>query len=216
MDFLCYHLRQFDKGITTWKGTRVSAGNSNSSALALRYAAALIEKADETGILDKVEEDIGNLASMIENIEDLRSLTQNPLLDRRRQLQAVMAVSEKAGFNKLSANFLGVLANNRRLDALEDIIKSFHSEMARRRGEIIAEVESAFELTELQENMLRKELGKELGLNVVLNVRVNKEVIGGLRVIVGSKMIDNTVSRKLERLQRMLRKKAEQPLDEVA
>lgn len=194
----------------------MSGKKSDLTTLALRYAVALMEKAEEDGILDTVSSDIASLAVAIEEVEGFRELINNPLVDRRKHLQVISAVSEKADFHKISANFLGVLASNRRLSELEDIIMAFNDELSRRRGEIKAEVESAQELNDTQIKALNKELANVLGAEVSLSVKVSKELIGGLRVIVGSKMIDNSVSHKLERLRRMFEGNTDKQIEEVA
>ncbi len=189
---------------------------SDSSALALRYAVALIEKAEEDDAIGAVESDFSKLGLWFAETEDLYNLISNPLVDSRRQIQTMAELASKAGLHKLTANFLGVLATNRRLSLLEDMIEAFGEEMSRRRGEIKAEVETAFELNETQLKLLKSELVDTLGSEVSINIRVKKELVGGLRIIVGSKMIDNTISRKLERLQRVLGGPSGKQLNEVS
>ncbi len=178
--------------------------NSDLNTLAFRYAAALIEKAEEDGVLAAVENDIATLYTMLWQIDDFAKFIHNPLIDRRRQREAILTLAGKAKFHRLTVNFLGVLAINGRLGFLDKITVTFFEETSRRRGEVKADVETAFPLTSEQERAIAGELAAALGFNVVLNVKVNKDLIGGLRIIVGSKMIDNTVSRKLERLQKVL------------
>ncbi len=189
---------------------------TDSSLLASRYAVALTDKAEEDGISGEIEADMEKLSRMLGEVDGFRDFIGNPLIDRRRKIQAMLDLSGGAGLNKLTGNFLGVLATNRRLSWLEEILTAFAEESSRRRGEVQAEVESATALDKKQIDMITKELSKELGSKVALKVRVNPGLIGGLRIIVGSRMIDNTVSRKLERLQRTLGGRLDKQLEEVA
>jgi len=178
--------------------------NTTSGLIARRYAAALLDMAAEAKALDKVEKDLQELAAMLKASPDLQALVRNPLIDRTQQKRAIEALSQSAKFDKLTGNFLGVLTQNRRLSSLEAVINAFRIEAARRRGEIDARVQTAYALTPAQTDALQKELSKALGSNVTLNVEVAKDLLGGMIVTVGSRMVDDSLKRKLERLQRTL------------
>lgn len=178
--------------------------NTTSGLIATRYATALLEMAVDAKALDKVEKDLQELAAMLQASPDLQSLVRNPLIDRTQQQKAVAALASHAKFDILTTNFLGVLVSNRRLSALPAVMKSFRTEVARRRGEVEARVQTAYALTPAQTDALQKELTKALGSNVTLNVEVEKDLLGGMIVTVGSRMIDDSLKRKLERLKRTL------------
>lgn len=178
--------------------------NSKSGLIAKRYATALIDMAADAKVLDKVEGDLRELAAMLKGSTDLQSLVMNPLINRAQQKRAVEALGQTAKFEKLTINFLGVLVQNRRLSALQAMIKAFQDESAVRRGDVAAQVQTAYALTPAQTDALQKELSKALGSNVTLNVEVQKDLLGGMVVTVGSRMIDNSLKRKLERLKRTL------------
>ena len=97
-----------------------------------------------------------------------------------------------------------MLAQNRRLNALPQVINAMKAEMRNRRGEVEAKVVSAFALTPAQTNALQKDLSKAMGTNVTLSVEVDKELLGGMAVTVGSQMIDDSVRSKLDRLKRAM------------
>ncbi len=160
--------------------------------------------AEEGKLVDKVETDLQELAKMIEGSPELGKLIANPLISRGQQREGIMALANKVKFQKLTGNFLGVVADNRRLDMLPHMIEAFQKELRKRRGEVEAKVETAYVLTPAQTDALQKQLSKAMGTNVTLNVEVNKELLGGMVVTVGSRMIDDSVRRKLERLQRTM------------
>src|SRR6185295_14314880 len=146
------------------------------------YAAALLDMATESKAVDKVEKDLLGLQGMIEGSADLRKLLYNPLINRVQQQKAILAIAAKAGFQKLTTQFLGVLAENRRLPALTDIIAAFRDALAKSRGEVQAQVQTAFALTPAQTKSLQDQLSKAMGSNVTLNVTVNKDLLGGMVV----------------------------------
>lgn len=177
---------------------------TETGQVATRYAAALIDMADQAKSIEKIEQDFDSLQAMIAGSEDLRILIDNPLFNRTQQGAAIGALSAKAGFNDLTARFLGVLVQNRRLSMLPAVIRAAKAELTRRRGGVEAKVQTAFALSPDQTKALQKSLTDAMGSNVALNVEVNKDLIGGMIVTVGSRMIDDSVRRKLERLKRAL------------
>lgn len=182
----------------------MAAGSSKNNLVARRYASALLDMADEAKSVEKIEKDMLALEAMLEGSEDLQRLIENPLMNRGAQQNGILAIATKAKFQKLTQNFLGVLAQNRRLNALPQVINAMKAEMRNRRGEVEAKVVSAFALTPAQTNALQKDLSKAMGTNVTLSVEVDKELLGGMTVTVGSQMIDDSVRSKLDRLKRAM------------
>lgn len=182
----------------------MASGFSNSKLVASRYIGAFLDMAAEAGIVDKIEKDMQELAKMIAGSPDLQVLIGNPLTSRQQQRSGILAIADKAKFQKLTGNFLGVIADNRRLRLLPQMLEVFTAELRRRRGDVEAKVETAYALSPAQTDALQKQLSKAMGTNVTLNVSVNKDLLGGMVVTVGSRMIDDSVRRKLERLQRTM------------
>lgn len=181
------------------------ASRQTSGAAALRYATALVDTAVEAGSLDAVEQDLKDFEGMLSASEDLQNLICSPLIKRGQQRDAMVAVAQKAKFNSLTQNFLALLAENHRLNIISAIISAVKTDMSRRRGEVVADVQAAFALSDLQTKALKDALGKATGKNISLNVEIDRDLIGGMVVTVGSKMIDDSVKRKLERLERAMK-----------
>ncbi len=171
-----------------------------SHAVTSRYALALIELAQESNKIQQVERDLGELIAMIGASRDLASVIYSPSLSRDQQHSAMQGIAEKAKFDGLTRNFLGVLVKNRRLGAVTGIIEAFRIELSRRRGEVAVEVQTAHEMPASQMEALQRAIAKSLGREVNLKAKVEPSILGGLIVTVGSKMIDDSVARKLERL----------------
>jgi F-type H+-transporting ATPase subunit delta len=176
------------------------ASEKTSGATALRYATALVDTAYDSKKNDAVEKDLHELSAMIDASTDLQNLIKSPLISRKEQQDAVVAIAQKAKFQGITANFLALLAQNRRLNMVGAIMKAAHKDMANRRGEVAAQVQSAFKLSPAQEKALQEALTKAVGKTVAVNVEVQEDLIGGMVVTVGSQMIDDSVKRKLERL----------------
>ena len=102
--------------------------------------------------------------------------------------------------NKLTTTFLKVISNNKRFIHLSSIISQFININAQKRGNVLADVTSADELSDKQKNEINDQLKSILGEKLSLNFKVDKKIIGGLIVKVGSKMIDSSIASKLNKL----------------
>jgi F-type H+-transporting ATPase subunit delta len=171
------------------------------SGLAERYAAALFDLADERRILDEAAANLRQLKAMMTESTELSRLVRSPILSREEQGKAIVALAERAGFAPLVRDFLAVVARNRRLFAVPAMIEAYLEKLAERRGEITAEVAAAQPLSITQLDRLREHLRRKVGRQVAIDVRIDPELIGGVIVKLGSRMVDASVRSKLQRLQ---------------
>lgn len=181
--------------------TIVAAETMGNAGLADRYAAALYELADEGKALDRVADDLRQIAKMLEESADLVRLIRSPILGRADQGRALKAVLEKAGVDALTGKFVGLVAKNRRLFVLPAMIKAFLATLARRRGEVAAEVTSAQPLTAQQQEAVTAALRQAVGSKVSVETRVDPALLGGMVVRVGSRMVDSSLKTKLQKLE---------------
>lgn len=186
------------------------ASQQTSGAAAIRYASALVDTAINAKSLEAIEKDLAEFEAMMAASTDLQTLIRSPIFNRTQQATAIAAIADKAKFNQVTRNFLQLLAANRRLNIISAVIIAARRDIEKRRGEISANVEAAYPLSDAQKKALQEALGKATGRTVTLNVSVNKELIGGMIVTVGSKMIDDSVKRKLERLERAMKSQSNQ------
>ena len=179
----------------------MAVDNMSASGLAGRYAAALLELAEGKKELDKVASELTDLKQTVAGSEDLTRLIRSPVYSRDEQSRAMAAILDKAGVGDLTRRFVLVVAQNRRLFALPQMIDAYLSELARRRGEVTAEVTAARKLTKEQESALGESLRKVVGAKVTVDLEVDPALLGGLVVRIGSRMIDSSLRSKLEKLQ---------------
>jgi F-type H+-transporting ATPase subunit delta len=176
----------------------ISAGIQAS--LAGRYASALFDLASENGKVTAVEKDLGTLSAALGESAELRSATTNPQLSRGAQGAVMAALAKKMKLSPLTANFLGVLADNRRLAALPAIIAAFKAIAAGQRGEVSARVVSAHPLSDAQLSALKDKLTARQGRTVMLSAEVDPDLLGGLVVTIGSQRIDASIRTRLNSL----------------
>ena len=183
-------------------GEIVAAQNATATGgLAQRYAGALFDLADDKHQLDAVVADLAAIARMIDESVDFRRLINSPILSRTEQGKAIAGIVQAAQFGPLIAKFLGLLAQNRRLFALPAMILAFKKMLADRRGEMTAQVWSARALSAEQQSALAETIKRAHGAKVTMEVKVDPDLIGGLVVKVGSRMIDSSIRTKLQKLQ---------------
>lgn len=170
------------------------------ASMAGRYAAALFELAKEERQLPRVEADLKAFQAMLDDSADLRRLVRSPVIAAEDQARAIDAILAKAGVSGLTANFFKLIARNRRLFAVADMMRGFRGLLTRERGEVSADVASAHPLTSEQLNALKDALRVQVGKDVQVNTRVDPSLLGGLVVKVGSRMIDSSLRTKLNNL----------------
>jgi F-type H+-transporting ATPase subunit delta len=183
----------------------LAAESAGISGLAERYAAALFELADERHALDAVANDMRELRAMLQASGDLMRLVRSPVLSRGEQGKAMAALAEDAKLSKLSADFIAIVARNRRLFAVPAMIEAYLDKLAARRGEVTAEVIAAQPLTKTQEEALAEQLRRVVGGRVTMDLRVDPSLLGGMIVKIGSRMVDGSLKGQLQRLQLSMR-----------
>lgn len=183
----------------------VADTSHGTSGVAERYASSLFELALEAGVVEAVGADLDRFQALLDESDDLKRLVVSPVFSAEDQSKAISAIAEKAGISGLAANFLKVVANNRRLFAVPGMIASYRTTAAAHRGEIVAEVTSAHALDEAQETELKAALKSVTGKEVTIDLTVDPSLLGGLIVKVGSRQIDTSLRTKLSTLKLALK-----------
>lgn len=178
---------------------------SISAGIAGRYATAVFELAKEAKGLSGLEADVAALAQALKDSADLREVIASPVFSRDEQGRAMSALAVRMGLSSTVANTLALMAANRRLFVLPQLLAALGEMIAEEKGEVTAEVTAAAELTKAQAEKLAASLKKTVGKTVKLNTTVDESLIGGLIVKVGSKMIDTSIRSKLASLQNSMK-----------
>lgn len=171
-----------------------------TASLQGRYASALFELASENKAVAAVESDLEKLGAAIAGNPDLAALIRNPQISREAAAKAMAGVADVLELSALTRNFVGVLAGNRRLSALPDVVRAFASIAAAARGELSAEVTSAHPLTATQLKALATKLKAREGKDIKITAKVDPEILGGLVVRIGSTQIDSSIRTRLNSL----------------
>lgn len=183
----------------------VSEPASISSGIAARYATAVFELAKDASDLKKLESNIDDVRAALADSEDFRVLISSPLYSRDDQSNAIAGIVAKMKLMPMLASTLGLMASKRRLFVLPQLLDRLHDLIAEDKGEVTAEVISAKAMTKTQADKLAAAIKSRIGKNVKIDATVDQELIGGLVVKVGSKMIDTSIRSKLNSLQNVMK-----------
>lgn len=171
--------------------------------LAQTYAQAVYELAAEHKILDEVQAQLEFVADTIAGHADLRALMEHPLIPSQAKKDTVTRIfgGELTDF---VSNFLLLLIDKRREAALPAIVRQYVDIANRVQNITIAEVVTARPLTEEQQKALTVKLSEVTGSNIILETAVDQQILGGVIVKIGEKLIDASLIRRLESLKMAL------------
>ena len=165
-----------------------------------RYASALYDLAAEKKLVDDVLGDLSNLKNILKDNKELSLVVKSPLITSIDKLNIFESLLKKINANELTSTFIKVIEQNKRFSNLASIITQFININSQKRGEVLADVTSADELNDDQKNNITNQLKSILGDKLSLSFDVDKSIMGGLIVKVGSKMIDTSLANKINKL----------------
>lgn len=173
----------------------------SAGPVALRYATALFELAREKGVIERVEADVERIAREVADPASAGWLFDARVSEpeKRRRLELL-----GAQLHPLTANFLRLLLDKRRIGVLREIGAAFRRNVLSERNasEGVVETPRALGAGELAE--LAVALGRLLGRTVELRQRLAPELVAGVRVFIDNKLIDQSVAGRLTQLRERL------------
>ena len=182
----------------------MSANKSFSTETSQRYALALFELAEEKSELSKVEESIKELLLLYNSNNELERFIKNPVNPLDTQLLVIKKVSEIMKLSKTLENFLSILVVKRRIFYIKKIIESFLKIIAKKKGELSASLESSKKLSSEDIVKITDALSEAVGSVINFTYKVDPSLIGGIKVQIGSLMIDSSIKNKLKKYQQLM------------
>ena len=173
---------------------------SSGDLISERYGSALYDLASEKKCIDSVLNDFEVAEKVLKESSELRQVIRSPLVNSDEKLNILLKIFSQINLHDLTTTFLKVLSDNKRISNLISIILQFKKINSEKRGDITADITSADELSEDEKNNITNQLKNSLGQKLSLNFDVDKDIIGGLIVRVGSKMIDTSILNKINKL----------------
>ena len=182
----------------------MSSNKSFSSETANRYALALYELAKENSELEIIEKNINDFLAIYNTSEDLKNFIKNPTQSQSNQLEILKKISIEMSLSKIIKSFLSVLVTKRRIFFLNTIFLNFLSLVSKKRGELKASLISSKKLTNEELKNLSTELSQAMGTTVAFDYKVDETLIGGLKMQIGSLMIDTSIKNRLKKYEQIM------------
>jgi F-type H+-transporting ATPase subunit delta len=167
------------------------------SGVAGRYASALFDLAREQRAIDAVSADLDRFDALLRESPDLQRLVKSPVFTAEEQERAIGAILEKAGIGGFAGNFIRLVAANRRLFALPDMIRAYRTLVADHKGIVRAQVTVAEKPSDRVLSDITSALRDVAKAEVDVDIRIDPSLIGGLVVKMGSRMVDASLRTKL-------------------
>jgi len=171
---------------------------AESITTARPYAQAAFDEAQKLADLKGWSEMLISLAESVSHPE-VSAIVNNPRV-LKTQIEKLMEglLDEDAKIQQ--KNFVRILIENQRLLLLPEIVSIFESLRAEAEKTVNVVVDSAFELTTVQQEKIISSLKKRLGREIKLECKVNKDLLGGVVIRAGDKVIDGSARTRLSEM----------------
>jgi F-type H+-transporting ATPase subunit delta len=170
---------------------------------AAHYANALTSLGMATGMLDRIEQELPEVATLFESHEELRRFLARQDVHLEGKLRAVEAILSEALAPPLVQLLLTMIQAGDMI-LLAPMLSAFDSAQANTRERISGDVESAVPLSDDKLQELEHEVSRIVGKRVRLHPRISRSMLGGLRVRVGDIVIDGSIDAQLNALHEKL------------
>ena len=169
------------------------------SSVSKEYAKALFLLAKHTGKLDEIGDELESFNALVERSKPIKNFLLAPQLSAETKIEALKrALSGKVSEELLK--FLLVLTQKRRQDHLAGLCASYHEELNRYYNQVEVFIESAVDLTDMEQNALVTRLSEHLERKIVAKAKVNPDLLGGLVCRIGDVVYDGSLRRQIQRL----------------
>ena len=182
----------------------MSTNKSFSSETSERYSRALFEVANEANEIDQIENGIKNFQSLFNSSSEIKNFIQDPTQSISAQSNFIQLLSKKLDFSKNLKNFFLLLIDKRRIFFVKTISESFLKLCSKKRGEVKASLISSKVLSQNELNEINRDLSQSMGSKIIFDFKVDEKLVGGLKLQIGSFMIDTSVKNKLKKLEQAM------------
>ena len=177
------------------------------SAVATRYANALADVVTSSGSALRPQDAVMELNAIGDTLaasRELREALVTPAVPLNRKRAVVGRIADILKLARVTRNFLFVLVDHRRMDALPGIVQRFEEIVEERLGFARAEVATPRELGDAQRAALNAELDRLTGKRIRMRLAIDESLVGGVVARIGSTVYDGSVRGQLKSLERRL------------
>lgn len=174
------------------------------STVARRYATALYEEANDTGVLEDVDENVLMLRESLESTDELSRFFKNPVIPKEKKESVIDSLLGDR-VHDLLVQFLRLLVHKDRETMTKEVLDAYQSLRDEQRGIVNAHVTVAHPIPEEDREALVETLEEQTGKSVRLHLKENPELVGGVVIRIGDYVFDGSVRNKLTNLHDRLR-----------
>ena len=182
----------------------MSSKSSFLNSTSKSYARALYELAKENSELDKVEDGMNGMKTLLSDSSDFKEMILNPTVTKEEKNKVIIKIVDQYNFCQTLKKFLGFLTTKNRLFFLNQIIGSFLDLISSSKRELKAKLLSSKKLSKTELEKIRNELSKDFQSPIKIDYKYDPDLIGGLVIQVGSVMVDTSIKSKLRQLQKSM------------
>ncbi len=173
-----------------------------------RYANALFQLAKEAKVIDTVSNDLTSLEVTINSDVEILKFIQNPSIKKSLKVQFFNTVSQKLELSKLTENFIGLVIKKNRVHYILEMIRAFNDLLSELKGIKSANITSAYKLSDEEVSKIKMKLKDKFNSDFNINLLTDSSLIGGLKIQVGSQMIDSSIKNQLNLLKAKMKEVA--------
>lgn len=177
-----------------------------STAVAKRYAKALLELGVERKCFEALNVQLQQLAKLYEESADLKNVLLNPGVRLHERMTVVRTLAEQMKWEPILLNFVLLLIEKDRFRHVKAIAREFQHLADEQAGNVRVHVTSARPLSDDQQSTIRNAIASKTGKNVLLDSAIDPELIGGVVTRVGSTVYDGSVRTQLNRMRESILK----------
>ncbi|HOK05573.1 MAG TPA: ATP synthase F1 subunit delta [Syntrophales bacterium] len=174
------------------------------STIAKRYARAFFEIAEEERRLEEYYNELNGFLSIVEGNEDLKGFLANPVFDQAEKKAVVESILKKINISGITANFIKLLTDKRRIVILRDIVECYREMMDEALHTVRVNVKTAFPLSDELKAQLQSGLEAQTGKRVQMTVTEDPSLLAGIVVRVGDTLYDNSIRTQLNNIRNLL------------
>lgn len=174
--------------------------------LARRYAKALIDLAQDEGVVAEVGVDLAKIAEVFTDNHDLTNVFADPTVSTQVKGEVLESVLEKSHIQDLTIKFLQVLLTKHRILGMGEISQAYMEYADGLANRVRARVVTAIPLDKDEEDGVRTALSRMSGKEVVVELEVDEGLLGGMVAYMGGQVYDGSLSNQLHQVKESLRK----------
>jgi F-type H+-transporting ATPase subunit delta len=175
-----------------------------TGSLARRYAKALLDIGIRQQTYDALGKELERTADLFDKSPDLRATLENPVFPLEKRRLVLEEIARRLGLSKVVRNFIMLLLDKGRINALRDIARVHRSLIDEHAGRVRATVTTARPLDPALEARLKTALERQSGKVVILEKHEDATIMGGLVTQLGDVVYDGSVRSQLEKLREEL------------